>query len=112
MTRQLPWSQFSDFQTMCHSYSIGAKLVHPRVVNVLGLAGEVGEVVENIKKHWRDGTPLDVGNLATELGDVGYYWAETAHDYGISLNDVVDILLRKLADRRRRNVLAGRGDHR
>lgn len=112
MSRQLPWSQLNDYQDSAYSFDIGAKLVDKRIVHALGLAGEVGEVVEHLKKHWRDGSPLDLGELMTELSDVGWYWAVLSRDYGFRLSDVVDCNLRKLADRRRRNVLAGRGDHR
>ena len=41
---------------------------------VLALAGEVGEVADHVKKMLRDGS-LDRDRLASELGDVIYYWA-------------------------------------
>jgi len=41
---------------------------------VLALAGEVGEVADHVKKVLRDGT-WDRARLASELGDVIYYWA-------------------------------------
>ena len=40
----------------------------------LGLAAEVGEVADHIKKKLRDGG-LDEAALIDELGDVAYYWA-------------------------------------
>jgi 2'-5' RNA ligase/NTP pyrophosphatase (non-canonical NTP hydrolase) len=40
----------------------------------LGLAGESGEVADDIKKVLRDGTS-DLSGAADELGDVIYYWA-------------------------------------
>jgi len=40
----------------------------------LGLAGEAGEVANEIKKLLRDGG-LDQAALIDELGDVVYYWA-------------------------------------
>ena len=41
---------------------------------VLALAGEAGEVADHVKKVLRDGT-WDRDRLASELGDVIYYWA-------------------------------------
>ena len=40
----------------------------------LGLAGEVGEVADHIKKLLRDGGS-DAERFTEELGDVIYYWA-------------------------------------
>ena len=39
----------------------------------LGLSGEVGEIVDPIKKHVFYNQPLDVPNIEEELGDVFYY---------------------------------------
>ena len=39
----------------------------------LGVAGEAGELVDAIKKHWAYGKPLDVGNVVEELGDLLFY---------------------------------------
>lgn len=42
---------------------------------VLGVAGEVGELVDAIKKHCFYDKPLDYVNLAEELGDLEFYLA-------------------------------------
>ena len=39
----------------------------------LGVAGESGELVDAIKKHWAYGKLLDVGNVVEELGDLLFY---------------------------------------
>lgn len=41
---------------------------------LMGLSGEVGEVVDLFKKHFYQGHPLDVSHVAEELGDALYYW--------------------------------------
>ena len=46
-----------------------ADLIHM----TLGVAGEAGELVDAIKKHWVYGKPLDVGNVVEELGDLLFY---------------------------------------
>lgn len=39
----------------------------------LGIAGEAGELVDAIKKHWAYGKPLDTDNVVEELGDLLFY---------------------------------------
>jgi NTP pyrophosphatase (non-canonical NTP hydrolase) len=41
---------------------------------VLALAGEAGELADHVKNVFRDGT-WDRDRLASELGDVIFYWA-------------------------------------
>jgi len=66
---------------------------------VLGLAGEVGEVVEAVKKHVFHGHALDRQALVGELGDVLWYVARLAAAFGISLGDVAVRNLDKLQRR-------------
>lgn len=99
----------------------------------LKLAGEAGEVSENIGKAIRDDklllmapatvdvperiamdylTPERREKLILELGDVLWYVAALAKELGRSLEDIADANLRKLADRQQRGVLKGSGDDR
>jgi NTP pyrophosphatase (non-canonical NTP hydrolase) len=43
------------------------------VMLVLGMAGEIGELVDNVKKHIFHGHPLDIDDTKKELGDVEWY---------------------------------------
>jgi len=55
---------------------------------VLGLIGEVGEVVEHIKKDRREGDrhrPIDIEKFELELGDVLWYLNRIAGDYGLDM---------------------------
>lgn len=63
-----------------------------------GLAGEVGEVSEILKKHQRDGV-LDDIKLAMEMGDVLHYLTKIAQTYGFSLEDIMAINKLKLESR-------------
>jgi len=82
----------------------------------LGLAGEAGEVCEQIKKAMRDDggeiTPERHKALRKELGDVLWYLAALAFELDLDLSDIAQANLDKLADRKARGVLQGSGDER
>ncbi len=83
---------------------------------VLGLVGETGEIAEKVKKLVRDEHSdldrLDRDDMAAELGDVLWYAAVLADFLGLSLGDIAQRNIAKLADRQRRAVLGGAGDNR
>ena len=83
---------------------------------VLGLVGEAGEIAEKIKKLVRDKNTdlaeLDRDDMAAELGDVLWYTAVLANFLDLSLDEVAQRNVDKLADRQRRAVLGGAGDNR
>jgi len=83
---------------------------------VLGLVGESGEIAEKVKKLIRDNNSdlaqLDRDDIAAELGDVLWYTAVLASFLDLSLDDVAQRNIDKLADRQRRAVIGGSGDHR
>jgi len=68
-------------------------------VDALGLIGEAAEVSEHIKKVIGHGHSADIGLIAKELGDVLWYVAEMASNFGLSLGDVARMNLEKLAAR-------------
>ena len=68
----------------------------------LGLAGEVGEVLEHVKKDRRpDGRrqPLNKEAFTAELGDVLFYLTRLAHKNGITLKEVAKYNQDKLTKR-------------
>jgi len=83
---------------------------------VMGIAGEAGEVVEKWKKAvaYRDGdfTKEQWDDFAKELGDVVWYIAVLADSLGLSLDEIMKLNVKKLADRKKRNVIKGQGDNR
>ena len=83
---------------------------------VLGLADEAGEVQAIFKKWIRDQdadfTKLDTDKIKKEMGDVLWYIAVIAHDLDLSLDDLAETNIAKLASRKERGTLSGSGDDR
>jgi NTP pyrophosphatase (non-canonical NTP hydrolase) len=103
--------EFKQYQSLAKTTAIypeNARITYP----CLGLAGEVGEVCEKVKKHIRDGRVLDKEDLTKELGDVLWYLSALAGDLGIDLEDVAKTNYEKLKSRMERNVISGSGDNR
>lgn len=83
---------------------------------VMGVAGEAGEVVEKWKKAvaYRKGKFSDdeFADFKKELADVIWYIAVLADSLGLSLNQLMEQNIAKLADRQKRDVIKGSGDNR
>lgn len=85
-----------------------------------GLAGEVGEITEKLKKYMRDHglsspdqmTPEQWREVLYEVGDCLWYLDAIARLGNSSLEEVANMNLEKLEDRLNRGVIKGNGDHR
>lgn len=106
----------NDYQEMAMKTAIfpeSAKYSYP----ALGLAGEAGEVANKAKKLIRDGATeeelqVKLIDIADELGDVLWYVAAMADACGVSMQQIAQANLHKLADRADRGKLGGSGDKR
>jgi len=83
----------------------------------LGLAGEVGEICEKLKKCLRDhdGDFTDEAvreAVKKELGDALWYWSQLCEEFGFDAGAVAQANLDKLTSRKDRGVLKGEGDNR
>ncbi len=82
----------------------------------LGLAGEAGEVIEKVKKLFRDdeGVLSDERRqgLKKELGDTLWYLTQIATDAGLSLREIAEDNIEKLFSRKERGKITGDGDNR
>jgi len=65
----------------------------------LGLAGEVGEVVDIIKKHTVYGKDLDGKHLFEELGDIRFYLQALVNVVGFGMDHIEAGNMRKLNTR-------------
>lgn len=77
----------------------------------LGLAGEAGEVVEHIKKHFRDGK-LDKDAVTKELGDLIFYWFRLHTELGLEPLATLAANMTKLKARRAAGTIQGKGNER
>ena len=69
----------------------------------LGLAGEAGEVANIVKKIQRDNDGILTdevrGKLKDELGDVLWYISACADELGVTLQEIAEYNVNKLAKR-------------
>ena len=79
---------------------------------VMNLAAEAGEVAGLFAKARRDEKLIDKDNLCKELGDVCWQVAAVAHLSGLTLEEILEANLIKLAKRQKNNTLTGSGDNR
>jgi NTP pyrophosphatase (non-canonical NTP hydrolase) len=112
---------FNDYQEKCRETDLGniggRKELNPEwMYYVLGMAGEMGEFQEKIKKLFRDHDGrLTLGyqmELGLEMGDILWYMARLADKIGLPLNDVAALNIEKLFSRKERSKLQGDGDER
>jgi NTP pyrophosphatase (non-canonical NTP hydrolase) len=80
----------------------------------LGLAGEAGEIANQIKKVARDDSGMVTGErrvkILDELGDVMWYWMRLCHELNIDPYEALEHNAVKLASRAATGTL--RGDRR
>lgn len=85
-----------------------------KTIWAMGIAGEAGEVLEKWKKivAYKEGkiSDEDLALLKKELGDVIWYIAVLADSLNLSLDEIMQLNIDKLKDRKSRNVIKGQGD--
>ena len=66
---------------------------------VMGIAGESGEVLDAIKKHYFYNKPLDLENVIEELGDIEFYLQAMRMCLGLDRKDILIANMVKLSKR-------------
>lgn len=107
---------FEEYQSLSRTTAkypdAGSNFVYP----ALGLAGEAGEVADQMKKIIRDdsGKIEDARKkkIISELGDVLWYVAQLSIEVGSSLEEVAEENIKKLRSRKERGVISGDGGER
>lgn len=78
-----------------------------------GLMGEVGEFYGALAKAIRDKDgAIDAVMVRKELGDILWFVAAVATDFGFDLEDIAQGNIDKLSSRKDRGVIQGSGDNR
>lgn len=119
--------EFDEYQKQAKTTDLGIKnmgeVMAKKTLNipefldkVLGLAGESGEFADKVKKIMRDKrgdfSEEERLEILKELGDVLWYVAELASYLDISMSELAQMNLNKLASRKKRGTLVGAGDNR
>ena len=102
--------QLSDYQNQAMTYRLPSAGV---MYAQLGLSGEVGELHSLMAKGLRDRDGVvDMTLVKKELGDILWFVAAIAADYGFGLDEIAQMNLEKLNSRKNRNKIQGSGDDR
>lgn len=108
--------ELNEYQSNAESTAIypGAGTDDGITYTILGLVGEAGELGNKWKKYFRDDISLEdtLDIMRKELGDVLWYVALAAAEFGVTLEEVAQQNLAKLAARQQAGTLSGNGDHR
>lgn len=65
----------------------------------VGIAGEAGELLDAVKKHWAYEKPLDRANVVEELGDLEFYMQALRNKLGIPRSHILAHNQEKLSKR-------------
>lgn len=103
--------QYEDFMSTSKVYDC-LPIIYP----ILGMNGEAGEAAEKVKKCLRDNAGIFGGQIKQEilkeLADVLWYIWAAADDMGYTLEDVMNIGMKKVKERQETNTVHGSGDNR
>lgn len=87
-----------------------------KTIWAMGIVGESGEVIEKWKKMvaYNEGKITDefLADMKKELGDIVWYIAVLAHSLDLSFDEIMQHNVKKLQDRKKRDVIKGKGDNR
>jgi len=94
---------FEEYQTEARQTAHYPRRMSNLEYPTLGLAGEAGEVANIVKKIQRDHdgvlTEETRGKLKDELGDVLWYISACADELGLTLQEIAEYNVNKLAKR-------------
>jgi NTP pyrophosphatase (non-canonical NTP hydrolase) len=100
--------KFDEYQSEASQTALYPRRMNNLEYPTLGLTGEAGEVANIVKKIQRDhgGVVNDEikAKLLDELGDVLWYISACADELGLTLNEVAEYNVQKLAKRHNRTA--------
>ena len=111
---------FDEYQKKCSLTDVGTSaqdnLKPGWLYYVMGISGEAGELMEKVKKLFRDKQGIVDDefkqDLIKEMGDYHWYSARLCDAFGIKYSEIPKQNTEKLLSRLERNKLHGDGDNR
>ena len=98
--------KFEEYQIEASATALYPRRLSNLEYPTLGLAGEAGEVANIVKKIQRDNEGIindEIrGKLKDELGDVLWYISACADELGLTLEEIAEFNVQKLAKRHNR----------
>lgn len=80
-----------DFMRTMPDLDLESQLLH----GVLGLAGEVGELTDMVKKEVYQGHDIDEEKAFSELGDIVWHLFEVMDVFDITLEEIMELNIQK-----------------
>jgi len=107
---------FSEYQEKAKETALYPNVGNNPYYPTLGLTGEAGEISNKVKKIMRDkdGSIDDEtrDDIKKELGDVLWYVAAVASEFGLNMGDIASKNYDKLKKRQEEGKIKGNGDNR
>jgi len=106
---------FREYQEKAKETAVYPKINKGFEYPAMGLAAEVGELLNKLKKVFRDKVPMDEEFkrvMTKEIGDVLWYVAALSTELGLDLQEIAEKNIAKLLSRKERGTLHGDGDDR
>jgi NTP pyrophosphatase (non-canonical NTP hydrolase) len=115
MPKRINFSEYQNKASMTAKYPGKGEFMGV-IYCALGASGEIGELLNKIKKVYRDNGgefPAAAREaIAHEVGDSLWYLSQLCRELDIDFSTVPVLNLEKLASRQKRNKIAGSGDNR
>lgn len=102
-----PEISYNDTYRVSDEFLDAVRII-PIMYCALGLAGESGEVAEQVKKSWRNNMEVTddrKDKIKSELGDVLWYVAQLATELNLDLEEISENNLEKLSARKSAGAL-------
>lgn len=102
---------FAEYQNLARRTDMGNMISQNEAIKcwMMGLAGETGELIDIIKKHYYHNRPLNPDEVEKELGDILWYLSMAANDLGFDLETIAAKNIEKLMKRYPNGFVHGGG---